>query len=349
MRPHSIFPITSLALLLSLAACDSGEKPADKTVEVDKKVAVEKKPDADKKVEKTEAEKQEEGRKRNVERLQKLTEGEAEEAKRWTDELKAGVKTLASKKFKNAKDAVAAILASPHRAPKNSARDAFRHPAEVLEFFGVTPKMTVVEVGPGAGWYTEILAPLLVNKGKLIITDYDPNGPDHSYTMFIGKRMEAFLARSPELYGKIERVQQSEDGPLKLGDEASVDMVFLVRTVHGWQNGGTIDANFKEVHRALKKDGVVALIQHRAKADAKVEESAKGGYLPEAWLVEKMKGLGFDLVEKSEINANPKDTTDYEKGVWTLPPTLALKDKDKDKYTAIGESDRMTLKFKKRG
>ena len=211
----------------------------------------------------------------------------------------------------------------------------------------ITPEMTVIEVGPGGGWYTEVLAPLLAKKGKLVITDFDMNAPDHEWTWFAARRMKAFLDRSPELFGKVEKDIQKSYEEFSLST-TEADAVLIIRGLHGWHSRGNMLKNLKVVHGALKAGGTLGIVQHRAKADAKAEESAKKGYLPEAWLIEELTKLGFELVEKSELNANPKDTKDYEEGVWTLPPTLTLKDKDKDKYTAIGESDRMTLRFRKK-
>ena len=346
MRLH--VTILSTALITSSlalgSACDGGKQPAETKTETKAETKAE--PPAPK--EKTEEEKQEEGRKKNAERLKELDEEMQKETARWTDEVKAKVKALSEKNWKKTKDALKAILASPHRVPENVERDGQRHPAETLEFLGVTPEMTVVEIGPGAGWYTEILAPLLVKKGKLIITDFDPDGPDHEWTSFAGKRMQAFLGRSPELFGKVEREVQKSYKEFSLGEDASVDFVFFVRGMHGWHNGGSLEQNLKEVHRALKPGGTLAIVQHRAAEGANADESSKKGYLPEAWVIEQVEKAGFELVEKSEVNANPKDTKDYSEGVWTLPPTLTLKDTDRDKYVAIGESDRMTLKFRKK-
>lgn len=344
-RFQFLIPIFATTWVLS-SACDA-EKSAPEAQSAAKPEANgEAKPEA--KAEKTEAEKQAEARKKFGEALGRAEAAHKKELARWTDEVKAKVGELVKQEFKTTEAALAVILKSPHRGPENVARDVHRHPAETLAFVGITPEMTVVEVGPGKGWYTEILAPLLAAKGKLIITDFDPNGPDHEGMTFLGKRTAMFLARSPELYGKVERQVQANFKDFKLGVDASVDMVFMARNLHGWQNGGSLTKNLKEVHRVLKPGGIAAVIQHRAAKGANPEESCKKGYLPEAWLIEQISAAGFELIEKSELNANPKDTKDYEEGVWTLPPVLTLKDKDQNKYTAIGESDRMTLKFRKK-
>jgi len=306
-------------------------------------------------VEDDEAKKKAEALEKAKERLAKHQEAVAEEAKRWTDELRKKVADLVATDFKKGKKAIAAAVASPHRMPEHPKRDQYRHPAETLTFFGLEPGMTVLEAGAGAGWYTEILAPVVAKKGKLIVVTYDPSGPEESYRTFIGIRVKDMLAKSPELFGKVETTiikppeeVKKDPASLVLAPEGSVDMILAIREMHNWQRGGTIDAWIAAAHKALKPGGVFGIVQHRADDGQKGEETAEKGRLPKDWLVEKMKAAGFDLVDSSDVNANPKDTKDYEEGVWTLPPALALKDKDKDKYLAIGESDRMTLKFVKR-
>jgi len=267
------------------------------------------------------------------------------ELKRLTPELRAELAPLAAKAYPNTKAALKAVLAGKHRKPGHAERDAQRHPTETLEFLGLKPNMTVLEYSPGEGWYTELLAPTLAAKGKLLATNGDPNGPAEERGTYYAQRFKMFLDRAPELYGKVEIVPVGKTPALGL--DGTVDLVLLFRAAHGMVNGGTLDAWLAEMHKALKTGGVLGIEQHRAKADAKPEESAKQGYLPEAWLVAKVEAAGFKLQKKSEINANPKDTKDYPDGVWTLPPSFRLGDKDHDKYAAIGESDRMTLKFVK--
>jgi predicted methyltransferase len=268
------------------------------------------------------------------------------EAARWTPELHAAVKPLAEKAYANGHAALVAVAAGKHRRPASPERDHDRHPVETFDFYGFQPNMTVLELAPGEGWFTEILAPALAKRGKLICTSTDPNGPKEERATFYGQRFKEFLSRSPEVFGKVETLIFSPATP-KLGLEGTVDMVLMMRALHGVVNAGKLDAWLAEVHKALKPKGILAIEQHRAPADAKAEESAKNGYLPEAWVIEHIEAAGFKLAAKSEINANPKDTKDHPEGVWTLPPTYRLGDKDHDKYTAIGESDRMTLKFAK--
>jgi len=289
--------------------------------------------------------------KKKAEATKKLAEDRAKweadnkvEVARWTADLHAAAKALASKKYPSLKAALKDALASSTRRPGDADRDRFRHPAETLEFFGIKPTMTVLEVGPGEGWYTEILAPTLASRGKLIDTINDPNGPADSRGTFYGQRFKAFLDNAPELYGQVQTIVVDGKAP-NLDAAGKVDAILLMREVHGMVNGNTLDAWLAEFRKALKPNGILGIEEHRASADAEPTESSKKGYVPEKWLVDHLEGAGFKLAGKSEINANPKDTKDYAEGVWTLPPTLQLGDKDRDKYVAIGESDRMTLKF----
>ncbi len=291
--------------------------------------------------------------KKKAEQLKALAadraEAEAEHKKelaRWTPELRTEAKALADKTFPTGKAAVQAAMASKTRKPGHADRDKYRHPAETLDFFGFKPTLTVLEFGPGEGWYTELLAPSLAKKGKLLDSITDPNGPPDERSTYYGQLFKMFLETSPELYGKVETVTIDGKAP-KLPQEGTVDMVILARELHGMVNSNKLDAWLGEFYKALKPGGVLAVEQHRAKPDANAEESAKKGYLPEKWVIEKIEAAGFKLAGKSEINANAKDTKDYPDGVWTLPPSFRHGDKDREKLAAIGESDRMTLKLTK--
>jgi predicted methyltransferase len=209
--------------------------------------------------------------------------------------------------------------------------------------------MTVVEMGTGEGWYTEILAVLVGPKGKLYVVAPDPEGPEGKMRTVYGRRTAAMLAMVPELYGAVEMLTLDPPADSDLGVPATVDVVLAIREMHGWERRGAMDAYLAAVHAALKDGGVFGVVAHRAAPDADASQSAQKGYLPEAWLIAKVEAAGFKLAEKSEINANPKDTRDYAKGVWTLPPNFAEGETDKAKYAAIGESDRMTLRFVKVG
>jgi predicted methyltransferase len=268
------------------------------------------------------------------------------ELARWTPELHAQAAALAGKTYPSLEAAMKAVLASKVRKPGDADRDKFRHPLETLAFFGLKPSMTVIEVGPGEGWFTELLAPTLAAKGKLVVTGSDPNGPPDTRGTFYGQRWKAFLDKSPELFGKVQTIVVDGKAPSLAAAGAGVaDMVIVTREVHGMVNGGTLGAWLTTIRGALKPGGVLGIEEHRAPPDADPVASSKKGYVPEKWLIAQVEAAGFKLAGKSEVNANPKDTKDYAEGVWTLPPTLTLKDKDRDKYVAIGESDRMTLRF----
>lgn len=266
---------------------------------------------------------------------------------RWTPEAIAAFEKMRDKKHKTGKARLKAVLASKHRAPGNAERDKHRHPAETLAFFGLEPGMQVFEVGQGAGWYTEILAPYLAQGGQLWLAGYDAASTDPQ-TKHGAQRMELFLTAPGPLYAGVETLPQGPRGePLNLGPADSLDMVLVVRMFHNVERFALWDAYMPSIHAALKEGAVLGVVQHRAAADADLAASAEKGYLPEAWLIAKIEGYGFKLDKKSEINANKKDTRDYDKGVWALPPSLANGDTDRAKYVAIGESDRSTLKFVK--
>ncbi|TPV94411.1 MAG: class I SAM-dependent methyltransferase [Myxococcales bacterium FL481] len=319
------------------------DKKADK--KTDKKADDKAEKKADAKAKTPEQEKAERLAK-NKERLAKFETAAAEEAKRFDDTLKAEIKNLLEAKHKDLGSAITAAMAGKHRKPGNSDRDQYRHPAETLAFFGLKPDASVVEFG-GAGWYTEILAPVLAKSGKLAVTSGDPNGPLEDGSTVYAKRSQLFLSKSPELYGKVETRIRKGDAPPELGAAGTVDLVLATREMHGWHEDGALAKNVAAVFAALKPGGVFGVVQHRAKEGDDPKAAADKGRLPEAWLIKQVEAAGFKLEAKSDVNANPKDTKDHPEGVWTLPPSLALKDKDKAKYTAIGESDRMTLKFVK--
>ncbi len=247
----------------------------------------------------------------------------------------------------HADDALKAAIANKDRTPANVTRDAARHPYETLSFFGIKPTMTVVELSPGGGWYTEILGPYLREKGKLIAagesTSSEKEGAKRSAENFT-KRLEA----KPAMFDKVVRGVFEPPRTYNYAAPGSVDMVVTFRNIHNWTGMGDekLKEIFKSVHTALKPGGVFGVVDHRMPAAKPVV--ADSGYLHQADVIKMIENAGFKLVATSEINANPKDTADYPNGVWTLPPVLANKDVDRDKYIAIGESDRMTLKFVKK-
>lgn len=237
------------------------------------------------------------------------------------------------------------VLAGSWRSEHNKARDVYRHPKATLQFFGLQPDKTVIEITPGSGWYTEILAPLLRDNGHYIAAVSGGNGGEDKQD---ADALRAKFKADPAEYGKASVVVYNPKAPV-FGPPGSADMVLTFRNVHNWTMAGNAEAMFKAFYAVLKTGGTLGVVDHRA-APGTTLESAKGsGYLPTDYVIKLATDAGFKLDGQSEINANPKDTKNYPKGVWTLPPTLTLGDKDRDKYLAIGESDRMTLRFVKTG
>jgi predicted methyltransferase len=237
-----------------------------------------------------------------------------------------------------ATDQLSLAVNGAQRSPENKARDKYRHPEETLTFFGVGPTQHVVELWPGKGWFTEILAPMLRDQGSL--TAVVPQG---NYL----PPYKEFLASQPGVYDRVTLKEIAPPGDISFGPDASADVVVTFRNVHGWNNNGFAPQVFKAAFAVLKPGGILGLEEHRANPGVAPEQYKDTGYMPEETVIQMAITAGFVLEERSEINANPSDTKDYAKGVWTLPPTLALGDQDRDKYVAIGESDRMTLRFKK--
>ncbi|MSR14924.1 MAG: methyltransferase [Gammaproteobacteria bacterium] len=239
-----------------------------------------------------------------------------------------------------------AALAGAQRSEVNRARDVYRHPRETLAFFGVEPTMTVVEIMPGGGWYTEILAPWLREKGKL----YAAHFPADSTAEYPKKAIAAFtqkLAAEPAIYDRVVVTPFMLPKVLDIAPPASADVVLTFRNVHNWLKDGGEVAVFKAAFAALKPGGVFGVVEHRAKRGTTREQSLNSGYTTEQLVIDGATSVGFVFEAKSEINANTNDTKDYAQGVWTLPPTYAAGEQDKAKYHAIGESDRMTLRFRK--
>jgi len=232
-----------------------------------------------------------------------------------------------------------------HRTEENKARDIYRHPKETLLFFGIKLNMSVLEILPGRGWYTEILAPVLKTSGQLTIASFGKNHPN-DYLQKAHIRLMQYLDENKKIYEKTKRIVFNENNDyLKAIDSNSIDMVLTFRSSHNWIRFDNIKDVYKSFHRVLKKGGTLGVVQHRAKKNDAPEKSAKNGYVPEEFIIKLAEEVGFELIEKSEINANIKDNKNHPKGVWTLPPTLRLGEIDKEKYIGIGESDRMTLKF----
>jgi predicted methyltransferase len=242
----------------------------------------------------------------------------------------------------HADDALRAATAGEHRGAANKARDVHRHPYETLAFFGIKPTMTVVELVPSGGWYTEILAPYLRERGKLIGAG-ETFEPAKRYGTMYKKKLDS----DPALYDRVVAGVFEPPARYDLAPAASVDMVLTFRNMHNWIGLGddNLKALLKSIHTSLKPGGVFGVVDHRLPASIAQDAKASSGYVHEAYVIKLVESAGFKLAAKSEINANPKDTADHKRGVWSLLPTLANKDEDRAKYMAIGESDRMTLKF----
>lgn len=259
--------------------------------------------------------------------------------------LTASLVLLVSTLSAQAADAVLqAAIMGPQRAPDNVARDRYRHPYETLTFFGIRPDMQVIELWPGGGWYTEILAPYLRQRGHLTVASFGADNPVPFRTRLHGKFMRK-LAASPAVYDRVTVVTLDPPERTVLGPDNSADRVLTFRNLHNWINDDALEPVFRAAYRVLKPGGVFGVVEHRGIEGADIKASSRQGYVPQAYVIDLLKKIGFHLVGQSEINANPKDDKRHPKGVWTLPPTYRLGDTDRARYAAIGESDRMTLKF----
>jgi predicted methyltransferase len=235
-------------------------------------------------------------------------------------------------------------VSGTQRSAEHKARDQYRHPLQTLEFFDVKENMTVVEIWPGEGWYTEILAPYLKDKGKLYVAHFSAATKEH----YFKKGLEAFVKKmhnQPKVYNKVELTVLQPPELLQIAPDGSADRVLTFRNVHNWMKNDQASAVFNAMYKALKPGGILGVVEHRNNMLKPQDTKAQSGYLSEDYVIALARNAGFEFLGKSEINANSKDTKDYPAGVWTLPPSLALKDKDRNKYQAIGESDRMTIKF----
>jgi predicted methyltransferase len=249
--------------------------------------------------------------------------------------LAAGLASTAQADTKADDAQLRTAIAGSHRSPANAARDGARHPYETLAFFGIKPTMTVVELLPEGGWYTEILAPYLRQDGKLIGA---------------GAISKTLLESNPAVYDKVVRGAFSPPKSIyNFAPPNSVDMVLTFRNVHNFVDLGDdkVKEMFKALYTSLKPGGVLGVTDHRLPESMPQDAKATSGYIHESYVIKMAESAGFKLAAKSEINANPKDKADHKGGVWALPPTLTNRDADREKYMAIGESDRMTLKFVK--
>jgi predicted methyltransferase len=237
------------------------------------------------------------------------------------------------------------VIDAPHRSEENRARDRYRHPKETLLFFGLRENMTVVEISPATGWYTEILAPILKRQGKFLASPPALTADTPEPLKRRDAAYKAMVAADAKLYGGTTITNFDLQKPV-FGTAGNADMVLTFRNVHNWAKAGTADAMFQAFHTALKTGGVLGVVEHRARPGTSFQRQIDSGYMTEAYVIETATRAGFKLAASSDINYNPKDTTDHPGGVWNLPPNLrGVAEKDKAKYLAIGESDRMTLKF----
>jgi len=243
--------------------------------------------------------------------------------------------------------AIDRTLSGDHRSAANRARDVYRHPRETLAFFGLRQEMAVMEVWPGGGgWYSEILAPVLHAKGRYVAAGWDPK----TKTKYVQDGLKSFaekLASRPDLYGKATVTALQYPNEMRPVPDGSVDMVLTFRNLHNWMAREAAGHMLMAMYSALKPGGILGIVEHRASDAVSQDPRAKSGYVREDYVIELANAAGFELIGRSEINANPKDTKDYPQGVWSLPPTFREGDVNRERYAAIGESDRLTLRFRK--
>jgi predicted methyltransferase len=241
---------------------------------------------------------------------------------------------------------------SPQRSLENKARDQYRHPGETLSFFGLKPAMSVLEIWPARGWYTEILAPYLKSQGQLTIANFRKNDgtiedEKKQFWARLATKLDQDIAKNPEHFGNITVLEFDPPAQMSLGSVNQYDMVLSFRNSHIWNEQGYLLDVFRSFYDVLKPGGTLGLVEHRSSRLSEISSRAGEGYLDEYYVISVARQAGFVLEERSEINANAKDTKDYPKGVYALPPTLAMGNVDRQKYLDIGESDRMTLRFRK--
>ncbi len=249
----------------------------------------------------------------------------------------------------SAQDALRQAIGSPARTPKFVARDTARHPYDELRFFGVTPSSDIVEIWPGGGYWTEILAPYLHDHGHYDLAVAPPQGGGREDAHFrLSPALQRTLAASPSLYGRVHLTQLAQ-GHDDLAAPGSADLVLTFRNLHNWMGQGDAAEMLAAIHRALKPGGILGIEDHRASTAHAQDPKADSGYVRQDYAIALIEHAGFSFAGSSEIDANPRDTTDWPQGVWTLPPVLALGQVDRAKYEAVGEADNFVLKFRKNG
>ena len=257
--------------------------------------------------------------------------------------LALGIGVIAAAPTPAPDPALIAAVADPARTAAFVARDAARHPAEELAFFGITPNMTVVELWPGGGYWTEILGPYLAKGGTYYAALNAPGDKEEDAGV---QRWRARVAAQKDRLGTIHETMIGA-GHFDIAPPGSADLIVTFRNLHNVMEDGTADQALAAAFKALKPGGILGIEEHRGRNDKPQDPKAKDGYVREDYAIALAKKAGFVLVGSSQINANPKDTKDWVDGVWTLPPTLSQKDKDREKYLAVGEADNFVLKFQK--
>ena len=240
------------------------------------------------------------------------------------------------------KDSLKEAISNENRKIENIKRDKYRNPYKTLNFFGINKEMKVLEITPGRGWYTEILAKYMKDSNNFYIAKYDPPQFAVEILTKIQNEFKKYFLNNEHLFGKINYISINKDFNI-LSEKNKFDMVLTFRNSHNWLKNKKAEKMYNSIFKIMKKGGVLGVVQHRA--DDSSTFNYKAGYVKESFLIELVEKQGFKLINRSEINSNPKDIKNYEKGVWTLPPSLRLGEKDRLKYLKIGESDRMTLKF----
>ena len=239
------------------------------------------------------------------------------------------------------------VIAGEHRSEQNKSRDAYRNPKETLEFFGIQSDMTVVEVWPSGGWYTEILAPYLNKDGQYISASFDFNS-DSAFVQRVAKIFLGKLEKRPDLYGNVKHGVLMLPDQIDVAEPGSVDMVLTFRNIHNWMARGQERIAINAFYDILKPGGILGVVEHRGNELVPQDPASKSGYVNETYMIEIAKEAGFVLDRSSEVNANPLDTKNHTEGVWTLsPPYRDQNDEQKEALSKIGESDRFTLRFKK--